>query len=365
MLESLQDVGFFSHHPLTQKVIALTRVAAIKKVAVHSCDFDGCFGPDFFLLKKKGQYQSLYDYNTSFVTAMREENQNNPSDTICFMVGSSRQDPMTDLNACMQMNARGSLASVTGSCFYEMQQFVEKIKAELQGSRTIVSLDLFLTADSYHNKKPGETFLECMSYGEAFLWAIEHDKKEVGPVRTENYHRVANDIKEKRLERLFTDKTKFSLLYAQMHKMALTHVDANMDFHFYDDRPDILNVLQYAYQNSPELIPSNLKLYLHCYAMDPSLRTGGSKQAMIAKIQGAGKVDHTYGDSIKWLRDLVAKRAPQTGDLFVIGSSAELLFNFLQIGDGIIEVVPTTDFHDFIAARQARLNPVCTSVACT
>jgi len=53
MLESLQDVGFFSHHPLTQKVIALTRVAAIKKVAVHSCDFDGCFGPDFFCLRKK------------------------------------------------------------------------------------------------------------------------------------------------------------------------------------------------------------------------------------------------------------------------------------------------------------------------
>lgn len=76
------------------------------------------------------------------------------------------------------------------------------------------------------------------------------------------------------------DNTKISLIFSQIWAIAMEHSEQMIDFHFFDDREEILLCIQSFYSHHPDLIPGNLNLHLHQHA--PRTETHRD----IASIQG-------------------------------------------------------------------------------
>ena len=94
-------------------------------------------------------------------------------------------------------------------------------------------------------------------------------------------------------DKAINDKTKVTLLYTQMHKIASEHPDDTILFDFYDDQNYILNSLKYTFAVHPDLIPKNVTLNLKQY--------DGKCLSNIKSIQGEGRIDFNYADNIKLL----------------------------------------------------------------
>ena len=61
------------------------------------------------------------------------------------------------------------------------------------------------------------------------------------------------------------DDSKFTLLYAQLHKFASENPDVDIDYDFYDDRKNIFQPLHTVFKNYPHLLPKNVTLKMHEY----------------------------------------------------------------------------------------------------
>ncbi len=94
------------------------------------------------------------------------------------------------------------------------------------------------------------------------------------------------------------DETKVSLLFTQMWAMALEHSNDSIDFHFFDDREEILFIIKSFYQYNQDLIPENLNLHLHHHAPTKNIHrdlglisgSGALKQLKKQKVELSTKL---------------------------------------------------------------------------
>lgn len=214
-------------------------------IRVLSFDFDGClFNKNYIESKNKNVIES----NSAFLNKIKLENQG--FSKVYTLVGSNRQSEAVD-----KVNAYRK-----GSCFPAIEQVNDYLGA---------IHDPFLLADVFGDLPAGISYVRA---------------------RDEDYDGKHEDW-------LF-DESKVTVLYAQMHKIAAENPHESIIFDFYDDRgngvkseEDILEKLHVFYNESKELMPSNLRLRLHHYA--------GELVTPIAEIKGTGFIDENYRETVK------------------------------------------------------------------
>lgn len=200
-----------------------------RRINVISLDFDGC------IFNRNYVYSEFPDrlirHNQDFLDALSERIAAENFQKVWLMVGSNRQDVYTDLWNAARVNK--------GSCAPALQQLLAAFKSQPELKNIDIDIDRFLMGDLYGGHKPGTTFdllLGGNTKLEGFPWLF--------------------------------DNSKFTLLYAQMHKLALENSDADIVFDFYDDNPLILQALFDFLEANKDFVPENLQLRLHQYDGD-------------------------------------------------------------------------------------------------
>ncbi|KTC82281.1 Dot/Icm T4SS effector [Legionella cherrii] len=215
-----------------------------------SLDFDGCLFNKRFMELWGNQYKgrqanALLLANQDLLFQLKREN-NEFSETYAF-IGSTRQDLSID-----EVNGKGS-------CCPAMLTICNALG---------MVHDPLLLADIEGDLENGTSFNLTMSEITKNTWGMFH----------ENTHHHA-DCKQ-------IDEYKRPLLFAQMQKAAADHPGEEIVFDFFDDRMDILNMLNRYFSQYPYLIPQNVTLRLHRYA--------GEKEQLIESLQGQGKAISNY-----------------------------------------------------------------------
>lgn len=212
-----------------------------------SFDFDGCL-----FHSKYRYYPSIISANKLFLDQIKTENQG--FHNVITYIGSARQSKSID--------AYNSGRNRTRSCFAEIMQVSRYVGGEL---------DRFLLADIERDLESGESFNRTQtpdSICDDMMWCF--------------FSRHPNPP---------IDHTKFTLLYAQTHKIALKYPQDIITFDFYDDRSDILNGLKYYFTHLNHLLPKNVNLRLNKYR--------GAEVTLVANLQGSGEIDQDYRKTIK------------------------------------------------------------------
>lgn len=175
---------------------------------------------------------------------------------LIVMVGSARQSVIDD-----QVN---STQNDTESGFVAIQKISEYLGAKL---------DTFLLADVYGNLSDGVSFKRACDVhytGVHASWGF--------------------------------DKTKITILYGQMHRIASLYPRDQILFDFYDDRGlgiwqsvDILEELANYFGRNPSMMPRNVTLRLHHYE--------GKNVTAFTPIRGTGPIDADYRQTIQIIKD--------------------------------------------------------------
>ncbi|KTC83658.1 hypothetical protein [Legionella cincinnatiensis] len=235
-------------------------------IRVTSFDFDGClFHRNYVYSDNKDVIAS----NKIFLDTIKEENQNFTK--AIALIGSNRQSLNIDI-----ANSPGK-----GSCFPAIKKVTDHLGC---------TFDPFLLADIYGNLPNGTSYDRAMHHFD---------------------HTYSGDHSD-----WIFDDTKASLIYAQMHKVALDHPTEEIIFDFYDDRgfgarspKDILEDLHEFFTKNPALIPPNVTLRLNHYAggdvskMDPikgkpSNIIDANYQQTVKDMAEVTKQKDTYNDGI-------------------------------------------------------------------
>ncbi len=240
-----------------------------RRIRAISFDFDNCLfhtgyvwnknnhpDPNEIILKNLPLLEDIRSQNHAF-----EEN-------ICF-VGSNRQSKL-----CDDENS-AFVPAPTESCFSAL----EKVSAFIEAR-----IDPFLLADIYGNAEDGQSFRQALSENAD---ALTHPN-------------------------WIFDKSKLSILYAQMHKLAAAYPDDEIVYDFYDDkrlgqkfkRPmdPLLENLERYFTRFPEIIPKNVTLRLNHYA--------GQTVTPYKPIQGQGPIDINYRKTIKEMANIARQATP-------------------------------------------------------
>jgi hypothetical protein len=227
-------------------------------IRVLSFDYDGC-------LARNGKKTHVVDDNKTFfdsiLNALRLEDKK-----VILMMGSNRQKSDTD-----HMN---SLFNKNGSCTTALLDVYNYLKKCLKDSNPSVAIgiDNYLLADSFNQKPAGTEFKKILR-------------------KVTNLNEEEKDINNKSLK---IDESKFTLLYAQIHKVASDHPDNKIIFDFYDDRDkDILSGLHDIFAYNADLLPKNVTLRLHAYAGDKESQTN------FLALKGTGRIDYNFQENIQ------------------------------------------------------------------
>jgi hypothetical protein len=213
-------------------------------IRILSFDFDGSLFNHHYLSSTK---KDVIASNKKFLDAIKTKNYLYSKNII--LIGSNRQSKRIDDTNATKFDSRCGLFEV-GSCFPAIQKIAKYLDAEL---------DTFLLADLYGNLPPGTSFARALKALKNPNTAIEHP------------------------EWLF-DKTKATVLYAQMQKKANEFPNEEIIFDFYDDRKDIIQSLINFYGCYDYLRPPNVILRLHHY--------DGAEISTLAEFNSPSKMKH-------------------------------------------------------------------------
>ena len=121
------------------------------------------------------------------------------------------------------------------------------------------------------------------------------------------------------------DKTKVSLIYAQIHNIALKHPNESIIFDFFDDDPNsaIFKDLCLFYTKNIDFIPANVTLKLNQYT--------GNVAQLIHSIQGTGFIDKNYRLTVK---DLWTQASSPEADGF------KKSFNVAERAEAVTFILP-------------------------
>jgi hypothetical protein len=218
-----------------------------RPIGVFSFDMDYCLFNQSYC-DDTDENKSVIAHNQNFLQTLKTKIKEDFLLSYTFL-GSNRQSYARDYR---------NLPYSGRSCFPEIREI----------SRYLGTIfDPFLLADIFEGVFNGD------SYQKALQAAIE--KRE--PNETDH--------------KSWVDKNKVILIYAQIHKIANRHLHQEIQFHFYDDNPEILEKLRKFYQKNQDLIPHNLNLTLYQYA--------GDDIKHIVSIQGSGIIDKSYRLTIR------------------------------------------------------------------
>lgn len=244
-----------------------------RTIRVSSFDFDNCiFHIDYIWDKNKPNEYSVILENSEFLETIRSQN-HFFDDNIC-LVGSNRQSKATD------DELSDFKPAPTESCFAA----IEKLSAFLDAR-----LDPFLMADIYGNLPSGTSFYKARS-------------------PQSNRLKHANWV---------FDKSKLSILYAQMHKIASEYPNDEIIFDFYDDKragafdgkmEALLENLERFFTRHPEMIPKNVTLRLHHYA--------GKEVTPYQPIKGQGIIDTGYRNTVLEMAKLAGAYSAQRHPMY-------------------------------------------------
>lgn len=330
-------------------------------ILICSLDADGCFLPP---LSKKPPHNTMAEHNSQFFEALLKRMGEIHEDTI-ILSGSARQSCLRDLAGMFQQDKKGH-CFITDSYFFALKKFVDDINAKVPNCNQ-VTLDPFLLDDVCFDRPSGDTFKEAQKYGLEFsnliqgVFNTEVFKEKIKEIRK----RVATDAieemekqKKARQELFFWESGnhfplyeehpgKFALLYAQVHHIASQFsIDAPLDFHFYDDRLDILWPLVSVFIHARELLPKNMTLHFHHYVGGKQqLNPNDNNAPVVKKIKGDGEVDLHYR---KTLHDMMSQLPVEK--VYVEGS--ELSMRFGNPLNHFFEIESRNDFdpHQFLAS---------------
>lgn len=229
------------------------------KIRGISIDLDGCFLGYSFLNNIEA---GVVEANRELIDILLENSSQYQSTTL--FVGSNRQSIYDDcVNATSNKN---------GSGYPRVKQIAKAIRARL---------DKFLLTDLYNDLPDGTTFKKAFDYLDENQWGYSPgDKSE---------------------HEWLHDKSKLTILCAQMYKLSSENSGDEIDFDFYDDKEEILQNLHALFERHPELIPPNVKLNLFRYAgpVDSSNLKIEPLIQPYPSIQGRGIINHHFRETIK------------------------------------------------------------------
>ncbi len=196
-------------------------------------------------------------------------------------IGSNRQSLLDD--------RANSTADNRGSCYLGLRDVSRKIGAKFNS---------FLMADIYNDLKEGTTFDQALTY----------ISKKTGLY---NEKKVSKELSN--FPNWVHDESKMTLIYAQIHQLAIDHPHDQIQFHFIDDKEVLLNALHEYFNQFPELIPKNVTLNLKTYT-GPTDRTGKPVEQLFKAynpIQGTSEVpDYDFRNSVKNMAAVAIESEP-------------------------------------------------------
>jgi hypothetical protein len=239
-----------------------------RKVNVSALDFDGSV---FNLAYCSSSSENrLYNSNKFFFSNVTEYIYTQHFHKIVFMCGSNRQ--------CRAVDIYNAQRNKTSSCYNALARIHKVFQTKLKDVDCL--LDGYLLVDTFNSHQNGEHFNQAL---------------QVHP-------RIYSDPKQHTAENGFHfaktvfDTSKLLLVYAQVHKIASEHLDADITYDLYDDTEPILNNLYDFFKSNPDLIPKNVRIKLNHYAGGNVSRCNG--------IQGTGDIDHNYQINIQQIVDV-------------------------------------------------------------
>lgn len=297
-----------------------------KKMIVKSIDYDNCIGyvaalenPGFrkkYILDhpEAKDHKDLWKFfieNSPFGKLLKEQLEDKEVTEVVFTSGSNRASLVADLyNRYGNFDALGGFDG--GSSFRFFQNFTEYLKellAKTGGEK--ISYNARTLFDIWWKKQPTDYIVEqkdTPGYPTDFI----NSKKQL---------RENRRILEKHFQEIgpdpFFDHSKISLLYAQIHAIARDHPDTEIQYDFYDDRPEICHALYTAFYNHPELLPKNVKLNINTYDLFATKDWMSFMTAVVPRmdsfsavpsltIQGEGAINMNYADDVKLLHASLA-----------------------------------------------------------
>ncbi|CDZ76502.1 hypothetical protein BN59_00772 [Legionella massiliensis] len=216
-------------------------------VRVLSFDFDGCL---FHTSYTDSPDRDVIAHNREFFDAIKAEKAKYSQ--VYTLIGSNRQSTLIDF-----------YNRAKGSCFTAIQAISDYL-----GS----TLDTFLMADIFGDLPDGESFRRATNDAAAELdhadWVF--------------------------------DKTKVTIIYAQLHRIAAKHPGEELVFDFYDDKKDILGAVTKFFRTNPHLLPPNTTLQTHHYEGGEARR-----YSVVKSPEGQTNIiDKNYRQTVKDLASL-------------------------------------------------------------
>lgn len=220
------------------------------------------------------QEQALHLANQELFLDIAKNASESACSKIQLMLGSARQSHQDDwIN-------RLTGPTLTGSAHQALLMVKRQFEDQLLslGHNIRVEVLYLLLADLYAN----------LAHGAAFKLALEQMHKDFATWSPGKVKQLTPASFKAHPNWIFDD-SKLTIIYAQIHHIAIANPYAMLEYAFYDDRLDILENL--ARSLTPKLIPLGLTMMLNQYAE--------GKVKCIAVIKGEGLIDYQYSESIK------------------------------------------------------------------
>jgi hypothetical protein len=256
----------------------------VRKINVRSFDFDGCIFNKNYIDSVTQNYSvvrgddvfevQLIEHNKNLIDDMQQNINAEGFTEVITMVGSNRQSYKTDRKNMVYDGGEDN-KRYKGSCFPALVSLTKELNRQ---TKDVCRYDGYLLADTYGNLEHGSSFAKAM-YDDAI------------------------DPEMDGYSYWLFDESKFTIFYAQMHKIASEHPEAEIFFDVYDDNEKILAALNRRFKNAADLIPANLKLRLHGYA--------GNVISDYGMIEGRGEIDYNFENNIHLMLEMSGLRFPQ------------------------------------------------------
>lgn len=214
-----------------------------EQIFVASIDFDGCSD-------NHESREAIIEHIALSCQSIKDLKK------IILMIGSLRQSLRLDI-----INAKyNSTYPNYISCTSIIEHFEPRLKELFPRIEIIV--DPYLLFDSFQQLEHGTTFRAMQKlFAEIDHKHIkDYDIDSNSPLHTACHHEESDS--NLFTSNHFTDCSKISIIYPQLHHIASQYTDKQIVMHFYDDKINILNNLYHFYIRNLQWIPKNLSLYL-------------------------------------------------------------------------------------------------------
>lgn len=217
----------------------------------------------------KEVYQALLlAANDALFSHLNEVVRNGCYHQMAFMSGSNRQSRRREVVNILNNGTRAFVIDLS-----DLTPVVAKsinVHSDKDGQDIACHFDGFLLADIYAGKDDGHSF-------NLMLQEVEQAEDDHDELPHHDY---------------VFDETKFTLVYAMLHRAAVRYEGHNITVAFFDDRVDIHDVIKRIFAAHPDLIPANVTLECWHYR---GMKIGYP----LAVIQGEGVIDHHFRENIK------------------------------------------------------------------